>query len=199
MRGKKVCRIHGGLTPEGIASPHFKNGEHSKLLKHLPPSLAPHFNPDNPRLIELREELALVDAGMIELLEQLKFTSPPKWKDAVTAFDAFAKAKEARDAKGMNTHLEVLDALLHRGARALGAQQQVMGLIDRRARLVMAESRRRKDEHEMASLDEFGRFARLIVEAVEKHVPDRKVLGLVQADVLRVLAISQVSTVGDGS
>jgi hypothetical protein len=66
------CYRHGGATPAGIASPHFKTGKDSKYLKHLPASFAPHFNVDNPHLIALIDELALVDAGMIELLERGK-------------------------------------------------------------------------------------------------------------------------------
>jgi hypothetical protein len=30
------CRLRGGKTPNGVASPHFKHGQHSKYLaKHL--------------------------------------------------------------------------------------------------------------------------------------------------------------------
>lgn len=33
MRGKEVCRVHGGKTPGGPASPHFKHGRYSKYMK----------------------------------------------------------------------------------------------------------------------------------------------------------------------
>jgi hypothetical protein len=30
------CRLHGGKTPAGIASPHWRHGRRSKYEKHLP-------------------------------------------------------------------------------------------------------------------------------------------------------------------
>ena len=33
MKGKTVCRMHGGKTPTGFASPNLKTGKHSKYLR----------------------------------------------------------------------------------------------------------------------------------------------------------------------
>lgn len=70
MTGKTVCRLHGGKSLAGISSPTFKHGKNSKYFAHLPDGMAAHFHPDDPKLIELREELALVDAGVVELLDR---------------------------------------------------------------------------------------------------------------------------------
>ncbi len=37
MLGRTVCLAHGGRTPRGVASPHFKHGRHSKQLPFRPP------------------------------------------------------------------------------------------------------------------------------------------------------------------
>lgn len=61
------CRMHGGSTPSGIASPHFRHGRYSKvlaggMLTAFQESLA------DPDLLELQREIALVDARVSKLL-----------------------------------------------------------------------------------------------------------------------------------
>ncbi len=75
MRGRDVCLAHGGKTPRGAASPHFKTGRYSRSLPgHLVAAYkrARH----DPQLLSLREEIALTDAMIAELLAQLDDDSP---------------------------------------------------------------------------------------------------------------------------
>lgn len=62
VRGKDVCRFHGGLTP-------VKHGLFSKYAKE---SLAQHIeeNLRSPRLVDIRERVALVDALTQDLLQR---------------------------------------------------------------------------------------------------------------------------------
>jgi hypothetical protein len=70
--------LHGSLSDarrivaRGIASPSFKDGERSKYLGHLPAAFSSHSAPDIARLVELTEELALLDAMTVDLLERAK-------------------------------------------------------------------------------------------------------------------------------
>lgn len=141
--------MHGGNAPKGIASPHFKHGKNSKYLNHLPAALAPHFDPDRPQLVELTEEIALIEATVIE-------------------------------------------ALTRGGKKLTKAVRQELGaLVERKARLVAVESRRRKDEHEMVSAEQFGQFARAALMSIATHVSDPKARADIQADILRFLTLSQ--------
>ena len=67
VNGKRVCTVHGGLTPSGSASVHFKSGRYSR---HLPARLAERYHKAqaDQRLLELREEIALIDARLCDLL-----------------------------------------------------------------------------------------------------------------------------------
>lgn len=71
VTGRSRCHVHGGATPRGIASPHFLHGRYSKAL---PVQLAATYEQArrDPELLNLRDEIALIDARMSELLH-----SPP--------------------------------------------------------------------------------------------------------------------------
>ena len=86
--GFEVCDKHGGLTPSGANSPNFKHGRYSK---HLPHGLLQNFNESlgDPELLDLRHDVALLDAVILEILEQMQ-TAP----DAAKAWDSMRKALE---------------------------------------------------------------------------------------------------------
>jgi hypothetical protein len=66
------CKFHGGATPVGPASPHFKTGRYSRLLKDIK-GIGNHYERalTDPDLLTLREEIALVDARLGQLLEKV--------------------------------------------------------------------------------------------------------------------------------
>ncbi len=65
------CRLHGGKSLKGIASPRFKTGKYSK---YLPEKVRTHYQETivDKDLISLRDEIALNDAHLIELLGSMK-------------------------------------------------------------------------------------------------------------------------------
>lgn len=66
------CKFHGGMTPVGPASPHFKHGRHSVLLKDIK-GLGQHYERAlaDPDLLRLDAEIALTDARIGDLLERV--------------------------------------------------------------------------------------------------------------------------------
>jgi len=70
MRGRTVCLANGGRTPRGVASPHFKTGRHSRSLPgHLVADYERALN--DPKLLSLRDEIALNEAMLVTVLHQL--------------------------------------------------------------------------------------------------------------------------------
>jgi hypothetical protein len=70
MRGRSVCLAHGGRTPRGVDSPHFRHGRYSQAL---PTRLTDAYERarQDPTLLSLREEAALLTAVINSLLAQL--------------------------------------------------------------------------------------------------------------------------------
>ena len=73
IKGRRRCRLHGGKTPRGKESPHWKTGEFSIEAKPTPPSpeLIQHaLNGDyRPELERLRQDVALVDAMLMDAMQ----------------------------------------------------------------------------------------------------------------------------------
>lgn len=64
------CRMHGGATPMGIASPHFQTGKYSRCL---PARLAARYEErlNDPKLVELTDEIVLIDVLLDERLSRV--------------------------------------------------------------------------------------------------------------------------------
>jgi len=70
MRGRTVCLAHGGRTPRGAASPHFKTGRYSRSLPgHLVADYERALH--DPKLLSLRNEIAVNEAMLVTVLQQL--------------------------------------------------------------------------------------------------------------------------------
>lgn len=69
MKGKDVCEKHGGKTPSGKDSPHWRHGRYSKVL---PAALQTAYERslNNPYLHSLDDYIALGDAQISRLLKQ---------------------------------------------------------------------------------------------------------------------------------
>lgn len=84
VRGRSKCRLHGGATPRGVASPHFKHGRYSQdLPTQISASMREGQLPSD--LLQSHDELALCDSRLQELTEQLcsgeEDRHPQTWQD----------------------------------------------------------------------------------------------------------------------
>ena len=76
MRGRTVCLAHGGRTPRGIASPSFKTGKYSRSLPgHLVADYERTLT--DPKLLSVRDDIALMDALILTTLGQLDEDATP--------------------------------------------------------------------------------------------------------------------------
>ncbi len=93
MRGRDVCLAHGGKTPRGAASPHFKTGRYSRSLPgHLVAAYERAIH--DPMLLSLRDEVALTDAMIGETLSRLTDDMP--WAKTRKVFHQVIRLSEQR-------------------------------------------------------------------------------------------------------
>ena len=117
-RGRKRCRLHGGATPRGRASPHFKTGEYSKFL---PDRVIGRYEAAETdlHLRSLRQDIAILQVRIRELCRQVRSGSPgnkPIW-------DMLAKAIM------LKTRIIGQESRLLVGKRQMISVEEVMVLV----------------------------------------------------------------------
>ena len=176
------CYRHGGATPSGPASPHFIHGRYSKAL---PTGLAVRFaaSKSAPDLLELRAEIALLDARIEELLGRVqRQDTVGRWSEAKAVHQRMRVADQARHTTDAATALAELGDILERGDEDFELWDQIGQFITLRARLVRTESQRLKDLHQMVPVDQVWTLVSALVESVRTHVSNPDTLARIQRD-----------------
>lgn len=121
MHGRDVCLAHGGKTPRGAASPHFKTGRYSRSLPgHLVAAYEQALH--DPTLLSLRDEIALSEAMLATLLQQLDESPDNPAKDR----RIFRQVMQQIDLKRRLVETEVRHIVL---AREVMTTDEAMALV----------------------------------------------------------------------
>ncbi len=129
IQGRTRCRLHGGMTPRGIASSSFKEGYFSQAM---PGALRGKFlrAQADPDLLSLARRVALLDARLAEVLPQ---TAEPggDWVAAVQAFDKMDAAQASKNVEGARQAWGELRVAIKGGGAAEEAARERWREIDR--------------------------------------------------------------------
>jgi hypothetical protein len=178
------CRLHGGKSLGGIASPRYQHGLYSK---YVPKTL----RRDHERLLqdrdltELREELGLLTLRIAKLVGKLEDTAP-SW-EAVRA-----KWQEAATTEGdVTTALEELDTMIEAGVVAAHNQRvvwkELRRLIQEKTKTARAEWSRLRDLQGLIPLERVMGMWHGVLEAIRANVTDQTLLRAITRDVLRYM------------
>ena len=176
------CFRHGGATPSGPASPHFKHGRYSKAL---PKGLVSRFEASmvDPKLLDLRAELALLDARIEELLGRAQAEETVgRWSEAMLVYQRMRVADANRKRTDAARAFVDLGETLERGGTDGELWAQLGQLINLRALLVRTESKRLKDLHQMVGIEQVWALVAALVQSVRRHVDDRAALLRIQQE-----------------
>jgi hypothetical protein len=182
MKGLEVCRMHGGKTPRGPASAHYKTGRHSTFL---PSSMFAAYGAalHDPELMSLRQEIALVDARIIDVLKRVDTgEAGVLWSQAQDAMARFERAKAKQDVDAMHAALAEVQRLITGGTADYAAWHEVGALIEQRRKLVESEQRRLTLSAEVLSREQALALMGQVVDILRRHVPDRQVLQAIALD-----------------
>jgi len=171
MKGRSYCRKHGGKVPSGPASPQYKHG---KYASSLPLRLAANYEAsrNNAELVSLKEEIALVDAHAIELIEQMKDDgqSLETWKLLKETLSRFNNTKK-EDARA--EYLSQMLTLIDKGSQQAAVWTDIYNAISMRRRLVDTEYRRQVQYGHMLNIEQLmaivGRLLAIIKQYVDRE------------------------------
>lgn len=164
--------MHGGKSLSGTAHPNWNHGRRSKY--RLPNRLQAAFEAsvDDPELVSLRSELALMDAMINEVLRELDGVERTTWPSLVATSDAIDAAAASGDTKALRVAIDAQQALIKIGARHAAIVLDVANMLEKRSRIAAREHRRMVKLDAMVTYDEFLARLVLMMGAVREYVSD---------------------------
>lgn len=164
------CKNHGGPTPSGMASPHFKTGRHSK---HLPTRLIEGYQDAlaDKELMNLESEVALIDARIGDLMLRVDGGESGKlWEETCNAFIAYDKALNAGDKEVLLESLHVLRKNLQEGGNDMEAWREIHRLQDQRRKMVLAVAKQLELSGRMIDIRQANVLIAALLSVVNEEV-----------------------------
>ena len=176
VTGKRVCQVHGGVSPSGMASASFKHGKYSKVLPRRM-SEAYEASQRDETLLALTHEINLVDARLADLLGRVDSgESGTVWRQLVIANAELNRARASQDQDRVVAAIREVQGLISRGSHDSAAWVEVERIIQQRRRLVESERKRAVELGTiMTSAQAMLAFHRLFV-VIRANITDRDVL-----------------------
>lgn len=173
------CRMHGGLTPTGLAHPSTVHGRYSR---HLPTRLAGRYleAQSDPDLVSVREEMALVDARIADVLTRVDTgEAGALWAALGKAVGEYrAAADEDRDAA-----FSEIEHLCRQGLDDWAAWAEVLNLIERRRKLAETETKRLAAIGQTITAERAMLLLSAVVDVIKRHVTDHATLAALSRDI----------------
>lgn len=171
------CRVHGGGKHlVGSANPSFKHGKYSR---YMPLRLAARYleSARDPELLASRQEIALLDARLAELLGRVDTGESSRlFATAREAFNGFRNALDRSDKETMAIHLQTLDATLGRAVGDYAAWDDIRQSLETRRKLVETEMRRLEKMKQFHTAEELQSLLMAIAMIAKRTINDPKVL-----------------------
>lgn len=216
MDGKRVCWVHGGASPSGIASPSFRTGRYSK---HLPVRFAASYENAmrDENLVSLRAEISLIDARTEELLSKIdageSYEIFKRLRVSMSTFDSLnRRAGRLQPGDSNRDNLlsqaaEQLNEIRHLIQTGLGdwaVWADIKDNLQLRKTLADSERRRLVDLQQMMTSEQARILIQSLTAAVLQNVTDRTSLSRIQSEFIRILSRASVpdalpGTSGEGS
>ena len=171
------CHIHGGKTPRGIANPNFKHGRFSKSI---PSQLSAQYiaSLNDPTLLELREEIALTDARLSELLTKLDSGEHGKsWKKLKNLRREIVLANKAEKRESLTDQM----FLIIDDQSDYGVWQDLYVLMELRRKLIESERKRLVQAKKMITAEQAMSLVAALMATIKAHVTDKDTLKRIAA------------------
>lgn len=187
VRGKRVCRMHGGASLSGPLSPRWKTGRYSKVM---PARMLERYREslNDPDSMTFAEDVAILDARLAELLSRVDTAESRRaWKDLENLFDLLQHAYRKGDKASQATYLDKIQRVIGSKRIDNSAWDEIHDLMAGKRKAVQAENQRLLDEKRLISLDQAMLLVQGVIEAVRLHISDRRTLSAIQASLDKLL------------
>lgn len=189
VNGKRVCTVHGGLTPGGVASPNFKTGRYSK---YLPDRLTSRYETavNDPQLLELNHEIALIDSRLSDLLSRVDSGETGQlWQGVAKAWQSYRSKQDDETAVQ-------LDTLIKKGHDDYQAWNEIQTVVEQRRRLVESERKRLVEAQQYVTAVQAMTMIGNVLAIIKDNVTDRKTLQAISQGINQLVSRADVVDAG---
>jgi hypothetical protein len=180
------CRLHGGKSPRGLASPLTKTGRYSR---DLPTRVAARYESAlaDPELLSVRDDIALLQGSIQQVMAEIREAEARPDFDAILGMvERISDGWRGWDWTRMSSELEALKDAITGQRQARAAMREVRELIREKAILVAQENRILVDREQMITVEQFLMAMRAMGAAVRRLVDDPEKLRLIEAEFRRL-------------
>lgn len=192
MIGSQRCYSHGGASLKGALAPNYKHGRYSKFMKL---QLAQRFmeTTEDPELLSLRDDVALVTERISQLLERVQSgESGAAWRQLRRYWADFRRFRTAGNVAKMQEMLELMSEPLEQGFADHAAWEELGLQLDRRARLAEQEQRRLEKMQATLTVEEAMGLLGTVLDVLKRHVTDQSILDAIGADLEQLVTLDAV-------
>lgn len=190
VAGMNVCRLDGGKSLKGIASPSFEHGRYSR---YMPKELAPVFKAviEDPELLSLNVDIATFEARIDQLFQSITGGNPGKlWAKAMEEWTGLWEATAREDAKDIMKHRNQLDSLLREGVGDIETWDLILAATEQKRKLSDTETKRREKMREYVRAEEAAYYYRALALAVKANVDDTNVLSAIADEFAKIVGMA---------
>lgn len=177
--------MHGGKTPRGKNSPHFKTGIHSK---DLPTCLQAQYDrlKDHPDLQNFIDDVALAQLRMSELLAGLDVDGQTQlWKGLKRCCDELEKRTNSSKYDTVQDAIQKIFELVRRGYSDQAKWAEIFRVQDHKRKLVLTHRCIQHDAQQMISIEKLMLNVAVMTDIIRKHVTDPDTLRAISDDLER--------------
>lgn len=193
------CRLHGGLTPKGIAAGAFKTGRYSK---YLPKGLVDAYETtvNDPELLSVRQDIHLLDtliASKIPLLENND--SAATWDRIDKLIRDIRKAYKNEDYGGIENSISEIEGIADQKRLLYATEQEIKSDLALRSKLVETENKTLYNKEKSLTAEQAMLMISALLDSVRRNVTDADARNAIQTDFIRFAGIANQQRIGSGN
>lgn len=193
MHGRTVCLMHGGKTPRGVSSPHYKDGRYSK---DLPTRLAELYerSEGDEHLLSVRQDIHLLDALLLNNLAKLDSgESAESWQLMRKAVDALTDGIAAEEYSKVQKALREMRDVINGRIAHYATEEEIRSKLEQRRKLVETEQRIQHQGERALTVEQAMLLVGALAGILKARINDTAVLGAIQADIGLLLSAGKTS------
>lgn len=191
LYGHRFCAHHANIgSPSGPRL--YKNRRASKYHGALPARLVAAYEAslDDGRLLQMREEVALLDSRIVDLLARVDSGESGRlWGKLGESHQEFSLARRQGKVELMQEKLAELEALIAAGKHDAEAWREIQQALDLRRKLVESERKRIGEQQQAVTAEQLAGFMSTLLELLTHEIDDTATLSRISNKLYQMVTI----------